>query len=86
MKLKSEMIAQNMDASLIVVSLDKNVFPGVATANKTAGFIIEQLRRDTTPEKIKQAMFDKYDAPYEEISADVDDVIAKLRENGIIEE
>ena len=86
MKLKSEMIAQNMDDSLIVVSLDKNVFPGVATANKTAGFIIEQLRRDTTPEKIKQAMFDKYDAPYEEISADVDNVIAKLRENGIIEE
>ena len=53
---------------------------------RTAGFIIEQLREDTTPEAIKKAMFDKYDASYEQISADVDAVIAQLRENGIIEE
>ena len=86
MKLKPEMIAQNMDDSLVVVSTDKNVFSGIATANKTAGFIIEQLREDTTPEAIKKAMFDKYDASYEQISADVDAVIAQLRENGIIEE
>ena len=86
MKLKPEMIAQNMDDSLVVVSTDKNVFSGIATSNKTAGFIIEQLREDTTPEAIKKAMFDKYDASYEEISADVDAVIAQLRENGIIEE
>ena len=86
MKLKKEMIVQNMDDSLVMVSTDKNVFSGIATANKTAAFIIEQLRNDITPEAIKQAMFDRYDAPYEEISADVDAVIAKLRENGIIEE
>lgn len=86
MKLKMEMVAQDMDGSLVMVSVDKNVFSGIATANKTAAFIIEQLRVDTDPEAIKRAMFDKYDAPFEEISKDVDDVIAKLRENGMIDE
>ena len=86
MKLKKEMITQNMDGSLVTVSADVNVFSGIATANKTAAFIIEQLRTDTDPEAIKQAMFDKYDAPYEEISKDVDEVIAKLRENGLLDE
>ena len=86
MKLKKEMITQNMDGSLVMVSADVNVFSGIATANKTAAFIIEQLRTDTDPEAIKQAMLDKYDAPYEEISKDVDEVIAKLRENGLLDE
>ena len=86
MKLKREMISQDMDGSLVMVSADRKVFSGIATANKTAAFIIEQLQTETTPDKIKQAMFDKYDASYAVISQDVDEVISKLRENGIIEE
>ena len=86
MKLKKEMITHEMDGSQIMVSTDQKVFSGIVTSNKSAAFIIEQLKTDTTAEKIKQAMFEKYDAPYEVISADVDDVLKKLRAHGIIEE
>ena len=72
MKLKKEMITHEMDGSQIMVSTDQNVFSGIVTSNKSAAFIIEQLKTDTTAEKIKQAMFETYDAPYEGISADVD--------------
>ena len=86
MKLKKEMITHEMDGSQIMVSTDQNVFSGIVTSNKSAAFIIEQLKTDTTAEKIKQAMFEKYDARYEVVSADVDDVLKKLRAHGIIEE
>ena len=75
-----------MDGSQVMVSTDKDVFSGIVTSNKTAAFIVGCLKKETTPEAIKQAMFDKYDAPMEVISNDVDDVISKLRSIGVIEE
>ncbi|MEE1264570.1 PqqD family protein [Ruminococcus sp.] len=86
MKLKSEMLTHFMDGSQVMVSTDKDVFSGIVTSNKTAAFIVGCLKKETTPEAIKQAMFDKYDAPMEVISNDVDDVISKLRSIGVIEE
>ena len=85
MKLKKEMITQNMDGSLVMVSADVNVFSGIATANKTAAFIIEQLRTDTDPEAIKQATdtyivnrFKDAEAYYTNALKDVQDRKAKL--------
>ena len=86
MKLKSEMLTHFMDGSQVMVSTDKDVFFCIFTSNKTAAFIVDCLKKETTPEAIKQAMFDKYDAPMEVISNDVDDVISKLRSIGVIEE
>lgn len=86
MKLKKEMLTHMMDDSQIMVSTDKNVFSGIVTSNSTAAYIVDLLKEDTTPEKIKQALMDKYDAPAEIISQDVDDIIEKLRSIGVIEE
>lgn len=86
MKLKPEMITHSMDDSQIMVSTDKDVFSGIVTSNPTAAFIVDCLKEDTTPEEIKQAMLQKYDAPYEVISEDVDKVIAQLRSIGVITE
>ena len=86
MKLKNEMLTHMMDDSQIMVSTDKNVFSGIVTSNSTAAYIVDLLKEDTTPEKIKQALFEKYDAPAEIISQDVDDIIEKLRSIGVIEE
>ena len=86
MKLKNEMLTHMMDDSQIMVSTDKNVFSGIVTSNSTAAYIVDLLKEDTTPEEIKQALLDKYDAPAEIISQDVDDIIEKLRSIGVIEE
>lgn len=86
MKLKKEMLMHSMDDSQVMVSVDKNVFSGIVTGNNTASFILESLKEETTPDAIKQAMFEKYDAPKEVISRDVDDIIEKLRSIGVIDE
>lgn len=86
MKLKEQMITHSMDDSQIMVSTDKDVFSGIVTSNETAAFIVDQLKQDTTPEVIKQAMMEKYDAPAEVISRDVDNILNKFRSLGIIEE
>lgn len=86
MKLKKEMLTHFMDGSQVMVSTDKDVFSGIVTSNKTAAFIIDCLKEETTPDDIKKAIFDKYDAPMDIISSDVDDVISKLRSIGVIDE
>ena len=86
MKLKKEMLTHTMDGTQVIVSTDKDVFSGIVTSNKTAAFIVDCLKDETTPDAIKKAMFDKYDAPMEMISEDVDEVISKLRSIGVIDE
>ena len=86
MKLKKEMLTHTMDGSQVMVSTDKDVFSGIVTSNKTAAFIVDCLKDETTQKKKKKAMFDKYDAPMEMISEDVDEVISKLRSIGVIDE
>lgn len=86
MKLKNEMLTHMIDDSQIMVSTDKNVFSGIVTSNSTAAYIVDLLKDDTTPEKIKKALCEKYDAPEDVISKDVDTIIEKLRSIGVIEE
>ena len=61
-------------------------FAGLIRSNKTAAFIVECLKEETTKEKIVEAMFEKYDAPKDVLAKDVSDVIEKLRKVGALEE
>ena len=61
-------------------------FAGLIRSNKTAAFIVECLKEDTTQENIVEAMFEKYDAPKEVLAKDVSDVIEKLRKVGALDE
>lgn len=55
-------------------------------SNPTAAFIIDCLKEDTTEEKIVDAMCAKYDASREQISADLAEILVKLRNIGALEE
>ena len=61
-------------------------FAGLIRNNKTAAFIVECLKEDTTEEKIVEAMLEKYDAPKDVLAKDVSDVIEKLRKVGALNE
>ena len=61
-------------------------FAGLIRSNKTAAFIVECLKEDTTEEKIVEAMLEKYDAPKDVLAKDVSDVIEKLRKVGALDE
>ena len=85
MKLKDTYITHDSDGEQILLDTSGS-FAGLIRNNKTAAFIVECLKDDTTQEKIVEAMFEKYDAPKEVLAKDVSEVIEKLRKVGALDE
>ena len=85
MKLKDTYITHDSDGEQILLDTSSS-FAGLIRNNKTAAFIVECLKEETTEEKIVEAMFEKYDAPKEVLAKDVSDVIEKLRKVGALDE
>ena len=79
MKLKSDFITQDIDDIQFLVPVGAESFQGIVRSNKTAAFIVDCLREETTEEKIVDAMCCKYSAPREEITDDVSEIINILR-------
>ena len=85
MKLKDTYITHDSDGEQILLDTSGS-FAGLIRNNKTAAFIVECLKDDTTQEKIVEVMFEKYDAPKEVLAKDVSEVIEKLRKVGALDE
>ena len=85
MKLKDTYITHDSDGEQILLDTSSS-FAGLIRSNKTAAFIVECLKEDTTEEKIVEAMLEKYDAPKDVLAKDVSDVIEKLRKVGALDE
>ena len=86
MKLKTDFITQDIDDTQFLVPVGAEAFSGIVRSNKTAAFIVDCLKEDTTEEKIVDAMCAKYDAPRAEIAADVKEIISTLRGINALEE
>ena len=85
MKLKDTYITHDNDGEQILLDTSSS-FAGLIRSNKTAAFIVECLKEETTQEKIVEAMFEKYDAPKDVLAKDVSEVIEKLRKVGALDE
>ena len=85
MKLKKEFITHTSGDEQLMISAGGS-FNGMVRSNKTAAFIIDLLKEETTKEKIVSVMLETYDADEKVISADVDKVIDALRSIGAIDE
>ena len=79
MKLKEGFITHKTDDSCVMVSVGSTEFHGMVRLNKTAEFIVECLKTETTEEAITDAMFEKYDASREVLAKSVSAVCEKLR-------
>ena len=86
MKLKDGFITHEMGGEQIMVAAGSASFAGLVRANPTAAFIVNCLKRDTTAEKIADAMLEKYDAPRDVITADVEKILSLLRGIGALDE
>ena len=86
MKLKPGFITQDVEDTQFLIGVGPENFSGFVRSNKTAAFIVDCLKEDTTEEKIVDAMCQKYDAPREQIAADVSEVLNTLRRIRAIEE
>lgn len=86
MKLNPDFITHDMDGSQFMVDVGMNTFKGVVRSNKTAAFIVNCLKEETTEDQIVSAMLDRYDASEETLRRDVKDVLSKLRGIGALDE
>ena len=86
MKLKSSFVTQVIDDTQFLVPLGVESFRGIVRSNKTAAFIVDCLKEETTAEQIVDAMCAKYDAPRETIAADVEEILNTLRGIRALEE
>lgn len=84
MKLSSKLISHNSGGDSILVSTGEADSSGIIKGNKTAGFIYDCLKKETTREKIIESMKAVYDAPEQVIAADVDKALATLCSIGAI--
>lgn len=79
MKLKNEFITHEMGDQQVMVPVGDAAFNGLVRMSKTAAFIVDCLKEETTKEKIVDAMEAKYDAPRDVLERDVETVLDKLR-------
>ncbi len=85
MKLKKEFITHTSGDEQLMISAGGS-FNGMVRSNKTAAFIVDMLKEETTKEEIVAKMLSQYDAQEAVISADVDKVLAALRSIGALDE
>ena len=86
MKLKEGFLTHEMDGEQIMVASDTSVFAGMVRSNKTAAFLVDCLKEDTTKEQIVDKMLQVYDASREQITGDVERILAILRKIGALDE
>ena len=86
MKLKSCFITQDIDDTQFLVPISAEAFSGIVRSNKTAAYIVELLKKETTEEEIVDALYAKYDAPKDKIAKDVHEILTTLRGINALEE
>lgn len=86
MKLKASFITQDIDETLFLVPVGLRAFQGVIRGNKSAAFIVDCLKQETTEDAIVDKMYAKYDAPRQEIAAGVSKILDTLRSINALEE
>lgn len=86
MKLKTDLITQNIGGQQFLVSMGGESFNGIVRSNRTAAFIVDCLKEETTEEEIVDAMCRKFDAPREVVAADVKEILGQLYGINVIEE
>ena len=86
MKLKNDYITQTIDETQFLIPVGSESFNGIVRSNKTAAFIVDLLKEETTEEKIIDALCARYDASREVITADVRKILDTLRSINALEE
>ena len=86
MKLKDNFVTRDMGDSQVMVAVGGSAFSGIVRSNKTAAFIVDQLKAETTREQILAAMLEKYEVEPEVAEKDIDKIIEKLRGIGALDD
>lgn len=88
MKIKNTFVLRNLAGSNVVIPVGSDLvdFNGMITLNETGAFLWECLKEHKTRDDLADALMNEYTgAEKQEIEKDVDDFLAVLDKNGIIE-
>lgn len=85
MKLKDGFITHISGQEHILVSAGNTGFSGLVRSNPTAAFVVEQLKEDTTVDKIVDALLTEYDVDQARATADVTNLVEKLNSIGALD-
>ena len=83
MKLKNNIVTQNIGNELIVLDLDGNVYFSV---NESGRFILESLLNHLSPEQTAKAAETVFQVSYDEILNDIYSFIETLKNEHLLEE
>lgn len=87
MKIKDSFVTQMIKGVQVMVDVSGKDFRGMIRSNKTASFIVDNLRKETTREELLDCMKRRYNGVSEEILAeDLDHVLQTLRKVNALEE
>ena len=86
MKLKKGFEKYEILDDKVLINVENNEFSGLIKFNKSAEIIIDGLSKGLSRDKIINKMLQTYDAPKDQITQDVNEVINKLNECGILED
>ena len=86
MKLRKDFIVQDIDDAQFLVPVGAEAFSGMVRSNKTAAFIVNCLKEETTEAAILDKMCERFDAPRARIAADLAKALEILRSVNAIEE
>lgn len=86
MRLKNDLATHVIDDTQFLVPMGADTIQCIVRSNKTAAFIVDCLKEETTEGAIVDQMCAKYAAPRAQIAADVAECLAVLRRIGALEE
>lgn len=86
MKLKKGFITYDTDSESMLIPSGSVSFSGLVKGNRTLGAILALLKEETTESDIVDALEQRFDAPREQIAADVAKALSELRRIGALDE
>lgn len=88
MKIKDGFIMKDVAGSKVVLPLGERQaeIRGIITFNDIGAEVFNMLDGTNSVEEIIARIVKDYDAPYETVKSDVEKLIEKMRENGLVED
>ncbi len=87
MKARSGFILRNLVGETVLMPVNEEIknFHGIGLMNKIAVFVWEQLQQDTTRDELLQKIVGHYDVDVQTAARDLDDLLQKFQESGLLE-
>lgn len=88
MKLKSGLISHKMNNEFVTVAAGEagEIFNGMIRSNAMAMEIMKILENECSEKDVADAIFARYDAPYDVITRDVHHIIEQIKVAGLLDE